>query len=137
MTNRLLPALPPPTTPYFNDSLHHLIDDHRKLPLLRCPEGVVGADATTTVLRMVGSPPKMMDGLSNRPIVVGEFVHGSSPSRQHLVVDIDTWRRRRRRDAMTTALMMVGSPPPMMDGPSNLGGKVCPWVLPIVAALSC
>ena len=32
-----------------------------------------------------------------RPIVVGEFVHGSSRSRQHLVVDIDTWPRRRRR----------------------------------------
>jgi hypothetical protein len=32
-----------------------------------------------------------------RLIVVGEFVHGSSPSPQHLVVDIDTWRRRRRR----------------------------------------
>ena len=39
-------------------------------------------------------------------------------------------------DAMTTALRMVGSPPPMMDGPSDLGGQVCPWVLPIVAALS-
>ena len=39
-------------------------------------------------------------------------------------------------DAMTTALRMVGSPPPMMDGPSNLGGQVCPWVLPIAASLS-
>ena len=50
-------------------------DDLRKLPLLRCPDGVVGDDA------------------------------------------------------MTTALRMVGSPPPMMDGPSDLGGRVCPWVL--------
>ena len=40
-------------------------------------------------------------------------------------------------DAMTTALRMVGSPPPMMDGPSDLGGQVCPWVLPIAEALSC
>jgi hypothetical protein len=39
----------------------------------------------------------LMDGLSDRPIVVGEFVHGSSPSQQHLVVDINTWRQRRRR----------------------------------------
>ena len=69
----------------------------RKLPLMRCPDGVVGADAMTTVLRMVGSPPTMMDGPSDRPIVVGKFVHGSSPSRQHLVVDINTWRRRRQR----------------------------------------
>ena len=39
-------------------------------------------------------------------------------------------------DAMTTGLRMVGSPPPMMDCQSDLGGQVCPWVLPIEAALS-
>ena len=40
-------------------------DDRRKLPLMRCPDGVVGADAMTTALRMVGSPPPMMDGPSD------------------------------------------------------------------------
>ena len=29
-----------------------------------------------------------------------------------------------------------GLPPPPMDGPSDRGGRVCPWVLPIPAALS-
>ena len=69
------------------ESLHRLIllwskcgDDRRKLPLLCCPDGVAGA--------------------------------------------------------MATALRMVGFPPPMMDGPSDRGGPVRPWVLAIAAVLS-
>ena len=48
---------------YFRRAYHMTYgDDRRKLPLMRCPDGMVGADATTTALMMVGSPPPMMDG---------------------------------------------------------------------------